>query len=144
MDSKDKPSTNEPEPSHDGDDHLQTSEAAPPSYSASYSQPDKMTCVFPRPHSILHHFKSYTLTPFVSSPDDIAPSARSAPLADAVEPKANIGTKSTMEYAQPSEPQGQQGVDYRVPFGDSPVPVQCPVCQQRTVSKTTNVSGGYT
>ena len=81
----------------------------------------------------------------VSSPDDIALSARSAPpLADAVEPKANIGIKSTMEYAQPSEPQRQQDIDYRVPFGDSPVPVHCPVCQQRTVSKTTNVSGGYT
>ena len=42
MDSKDKPSPNPPEPSHDDDDLFPTSEVAPPpSYSASYSQPDK-------------------------------------------------------------------------------------------------------
>ena len=149
MDSENKPSPNPPEPALDGDDdHLQTSpEAAPPSYSASHSQPDEMTCVFPRPCSICIIFNFIQLTlVVVSSPDDIAPSARSAapPPADALEPKANNGAKSTMEYAMPSEPQHQQGVDYKVPFGDSPVPVQCPVCQQRTVSKTKNVSGGYT
>ena len=52
MDSKHKPSPNSPEPSHDDDDLFPTSEAAPPSYSASYSQPDNMPCVFPKPRSI--------------------------------------------------------------------------------------------
>ena len=84
----------------------------------------------------------------VSSPDDIAPSARSAPplSADAVlvEAKPDMEMKPTMEYARPPEPQRTQEVDFKTPFSDSPVPVRCPVCQQRTVSKTRNVSGGYT
>ena len=86
--------------------------------------------------SNLHTIHKLTPVRCHRSPDDIAP-----PLAD--EPTA---TKSTMEYAEPQQRQQQQegDVDYRVPFCDSPVPVQCPACGQRTVSKTRNVSGGYT
>lgn len=55
------------------------------------------------------------------------------------------GTNPTMEYAQPSGPeQQQQRIDYKTPFCATPVPVQCPVCKQRSVSKTKHVSGGYT
>ena len=67
MDSKDKPSLNPPEHSHDDDHRLQTSEAAPPSYNASYPQPDKVTCVFPRSCSILHssnHTHTHTCCQF--------------------------------------------------------------------------------
>ena len=62
------------------------------------------------------------LTPVISSTDDIARSAP-PPLADAaaVEPKPDIGP---MEYAPPLERQERQDVvDFKTPFGDSPVPV---------------------
>ena len=38
----------------------------------------------------------------------------------------------------------RQNIDYQIPFNEDPVPVQCPVCQQRTMSKTKHVAGGYT
>lgn len=77
-----------------------------------------------------------------STPDEAAPPTRSAPIVDP-EHTAN-GMMHTMEYARLFEPQYQQRIDYKAPFGDSPVPIQCPTCQQRTISKTKNVSGGYT
>ncbi|KAL9091312.1 MAG: hypothetical protein Q9165_004946 [Trypethelium subeluteriae] len=37
-----------------------------------------------------------------------------------------------------------QRIDYQVPFGSEPVPVHCPVCQQKTLSTTEPVMGGIT
>lgn len=101
----------------------------------------RRTCAYAR--SCSHwHFLKYKDSHLDSPQEDIGPSRHLAPPADA-QRKANA-TQSPMEYARPSEPGYQQRIDYKIPFGDTSVPVQCPACQQRTVSKTNNVSGGYT
>ncbi|KAM0805088.1 LITAF-like zinc ribbon domain-containing protein [Usnea florida] len=69
----------------------------------------------------------------------------STPSAHPADPNSNpSGMRSTMEYAPQMTLQPQQKIDYQIPFGETSVPVQCPVCGQRSVSKTKGVSGGYT
>ena len=35
-------------------------------------------------------------------------------------------------------------IDYQIPFGSKPIPIYCPVCQQKTTSKVDTVTGGIT
>ena len=151
MGDKNEPIPSQLQPGSSYDGPLQTSQAAPPfHHGASSSKPDptqsfpqldpsSQTCVlYPNSCSIFprlvvskkNNSIHLHLLFCVSSQNDI---------------RASDGTKSTaMVYPRPLEPAQQQRVDYSVPFRDSSIPVHCPVCQRRTVSKTKNVSGGYT
>lgn len=69
----------------------------------------------------------------------------SAPSAQISNPEMGPSAmRSTMEYAQPHPTRPQQEIAYKTPFGEVSVPIQCPVCQQQTISKIKHVSGNYT
>lgn len=120
---KAKSSQAQPQPLH-YDDLVEPAQVGPPPYDSSF--PKAAMKKNGEPVLITASF-----TPAVLDPDHKPNTAATM-------------TENFMDCTTPSQsqPRAQPQTDHSVPFGDTSVPVRCPVCQQRTFTKTNPVSGG--